>query len=214
MFQNDHAYFIELSNKLESQNKSVSQSNFQSSSSSEDKNSKSAKELTGKRAQKDYEFESNDEVRLNYIKKVKVKDRTKEMQREYERLMKKSCRNEKRLSQTYVEASSSCFSEDRNSNSAKNPPGKRIQKDNDFGNVDKSRLSNIKKVKVQDRSKEMQREYERLMKKSTRNDKTLAHSYFETSSKSLSQDRGSNSAKDLSGGKTQKNNNYLPFSKL
>ena len=208
VFQNDHAYFIELSNKLESQNKSVSQSNFQSSSSSEDTNSKSAKELTGKRAQKDYEFESNDEVRLNYIKKVKVKDRTKEMQREYERLMKKTSRNEKRLSQSNVEASSSCLSEDRNSNSAKNPPEKRIPKDNDFGNVDISRLANIKKVKVKDRSKEMQREYERLMKKSTRDDKTLAHSNFETSSKSLSQDRSSNSAKDLSGGKTLENDDF------
>ena len=97
VFQQDHTYFIELSKRLEDQNKPVSPSNLESfcSSSTENMLSPSVKNVLGKRSKDQNKIDTEDESRLKYIKKIKTKDRSKEMQREYERLMKKITKKRK-----------------------------------------------------------------------------------------------------------------------
>ena len=111
IFQKDHSFFINLSIKLDSEQNPNPGSNFELPSSSnaagEGKRFPSMTRSNPKKKKSDgvnteieetypfFEQENHQnyhESRLEEIKKVKRKDRSKELQREYERLMKESKR--------------------------------------------------------------------------------------------------------------------------
>ena len=105
MFQKDHESFIDLAKKLDDADSSVSNPNLEIPASSNEKKRfvSSDRSESKKKKNKDYKsstvepesfceqekLNSDTKSRLQEIKRIKPKDRSKELQREYETLMKK-----------------------------------------------------------------------------------------------------------------------------
>ena len=103
VFQKDHSFFIDLAKKLDIENnpsgnqmnpnqnhQAPISENIQKRSNSEDRNDfkkKKIENILSFSKQDNFEFEF--ESRLDEIKKIKAKDRSEELQREYKTLMKK-----------------------------------------------------------------------------------------------------------------------------
>ena len=107
VFQKDHASFIDLAKKLDDADISVSNSDSSNSSNEKKRFVSSDRSESKKNKNEDYKssavepesfskqgkLNSDTESRLEEIKRIKTKDRSKEVQREYEALMKKMKRS-------------------------------------------------------------------------------------------------------------------------